>query len=455
MRKAAGFLASGVAVAALTLGFPRVAVAHGIGGRLDLPVPLELFIAGAGLVLVVSFVALAVLWPEPRLQDGPRYDAPATRRPVRALRFVLGGVGLVSLILVIGQVVPSWFGVEREFARPTIAPVMVWVVFWLVVPFAAALVGNLYADLSPWRAMGSGFAAREQPEMVNRWGVWPATVVFVAFTWLELVSPRSGDPVALGYAALGYTVLMALAMAYLGRDAGLQVLDPFTSYNRLISSISPLGRDTNGRIVWRGWLRSLAVVPQWRGLWVFVVAMIGTVSYDGASGTDWFGSLTGRVGNTTEGRTLLLLASVAIIGAGYLGASAVAARLSEASSTALDVAQRFAHTLVPIALAYAVAHYFTLIIFEGQQLIAAVSDPFGIGWDLFGTADRRVEFFISNTDLIWYIQVASIVIGHVLGVVLAHDRALVDFGRDAVRSQYAMLVLMVGLTTLGLLVLAG
>ena len=117
--------------------------------------------------------------------------------------------------------------------------------------------------------------------------------------------------------------------------------------------------------------------------------------------------------------------------------------------------QRFAHTLVPIALAYAVAHYFTLVIFEWQQLFAAISDPFGLGWDLFGTADRRVNFFIVSSQPIWYFQVASIVVGHVLGVTLAHDRALADFGRDAVRSQYAMLVLMVGLTTLGLTILAG
>lgn len=119
------------------------------------------------------------------------------------------------------------------------------------------------------------------------------------------------------------------------------------------------------------------------------------------------------------------------------------------------VASRFAHTLVPIALAYALAHYLTLILFEGQQLIAAVSDPFGLGWDRFGTAGRRVDFFITTAEPIWYAQVAIIVGGHLLGVILAHDRALTDFGRGAVRSQYAMLLLMVALTTLGLLILAG
>jgi hypothetical protein len=135
-------------------------------------------------------------------------------------------------------------------------------------------------------------------------------------------------------------------------------------------------------------------------------------------------------------------------------ASVVAARMVGDEWTAGRVAGRFAHTLVPIALAYAVAHYLTLILFEGQQLIAAVSDPFALGWDLFGTAERSVDFFITASEPIWYVQVGVIVTGHVLGVVLAHDRALADFGREAVRSQYAMLLLMVALTTLGLLILS-
>lgn len=438
----------------VVFGLPRTAEAHAIGGRSDLPVPLEFFIAGAGFVLVVSFVALAVLWPRPRLQDGPSYR---TSKGINAgwLPPTFGAIGLLSLLLVVGQVVPEFAGLETSTGRPTIAPVMVWVVFWLVVPFASAVIGDWYTDLNPWRTIGGLVGGEERPSQLERWGVWPAAVVFVGFTWLELVSPSSGEPSVLGFAALGYTLLMVAAMAYAGPTIGLQSFDAFTTYNRLISAISPIGRDDSGRLVWRGWLRSLPVIPEWRGLWVFVVATIGTVSYDGASGTEWFNTMAGLLGNGVGGQTLLLVASVAVIAVGYLGACAIAARLSDGGWSAGRVAQRFAHTLVPIALAYAFAHYFTLVVFEGQLLFSAISDPFGLGWDLFGTAERSVDFFMTSTDLVWYIQVASIVVGHVLGVVLAHDRALLDFGRDAVRSQYAMLALMVGLTTLGLLILAG
>jgi hypothetical protein len=341
--------------------------------------------------------------------------------------------------------------------RPTIAPVLVWVVFWLVVPFAGAVIGDWYTDLNPWRSLGPALRVGrgERVWLLDRFGIWPAAIIFVAFIWLELVSPGSGDPAILGTAALIYTLFLMAAMAYAGRETGLAVFDLFTPYNRLISSISPIGRRADGRLVWRGWLRALAVIPEWRGLPAFVVVAIGTVSYDGASATQGFRDLLGEFGQTLFGETALLLGSILVIGFAYWVASWAAARMVGGGWTASKVATRFAHTLVPIALAYAVAHYLTLIIFEGQQLIAAVSDPFGLGWDLFGTADRTIDFFITASEPVWYAQVAVIVTGHVLGVVLAHDRALGDFGTEAVRSQYAMLLLMVALTTLGLLILAG
>jgi len=428
--------------------------AHAIGGRSDLPVPIEYVVVGGGVVLLVSFLALAVLWKEPRFQTGPAYDGPGFSAPPN---WILGLIGVTALFLVIGQLVVPVFGLETIRTRPTIAPVMVWVVFWLVVPFLSAVIGNWYADLNPWRSIARFYRMGniERIYLVDTLGLWPSTVLFTAFIWLELIHPGSGVPVTLGRIALIYTVLLLVGVVLVGRETGLLLFDPFTTYNRLISAISPFGRSREGRLVWRGWLRSLAVVPEWKGLWVFVVAMIGTVTYDGASGTDWMDAISGSLVNTRWGQTLLLVLTIVAIGLAYLAASWVSTRVGRSGLSAFKVAQRFAHTLVPIALAYAFAHYFTLIIFEGQQLIAAISDPFALGWDLFGTADRRINFFVTTTAPIWYIQVASIVGGHILGVVLAHDRALADFGKDALRSQYAMLVLMIALTSLGLLVQTG
>lgn len=438
-----------ILLAGLPLLVPAPVAAHGIGGRADLPVPIEFFLYGAGFVLVVSFIALAALWPEPRLQDGPRYRLLADRPPRWPAAAVSAG-GLVFLLLV---VLAGGLGVQNSTRN--IAPAIVWVGFWLVVPFLSALIGNLYTSLNPWRTIGTLLGERERPDLLARYGVYPATGALLLFTWLELVSPNSGEPRTLAVAALVYTAYALGLMAWAGRNAGLQMGEVFTTYNRLISAIAPFGRDQVGRPLWRGWLRSLAVLPQWRGLTWFVVVMIGTVSYDGLSSTQWWRDLLGSVGGSIWAETLGLVGVSAVIGAGYWLASWTAVKLSgDENRTAGEVAASFAHTLVPIALAYAFAHYFTLVLFEGQLLISTLSDPFGKGWDLFGTADRAINYWMSPTA-IWYTQVAAIVMGHVSGVVLAHDRALAVFPPvRAVRSQYAMLVLMVALTTLGLTILS-
>jgi hypothetical protein len=442
-----------VAVVAAFVALPTPALAHGLGGRSDLPVPLEYFLVGAFVVLLLSFGALAVLWPEPRLQDGPRYRGSGWRVP-RWLSGIIALVGLLWLALVLAA---GLFG--DEGARSNIAPVSVWIVFWLVVPFASAVVGNVWSVANPWHTM-SRVMQLDRTAANDPLGVIPATVVFVSFTWLELVSDQSAEPRVLGIAAALYTAyLLTWALAY-GTRRMLTSADGFTVYFRLLSAIAPFGRGPDGRLHRRGWLRALPVIPEWRGLDLFVIAMIGTVTYDGLSATPWWDDLTFALVGLEQSarwfRTLSLLAVVAVVYLGYRVACAWAARMaSEPDIDGRRVALAFAHTLVPIALAYAFAHYFTLVAFEGQLIVPAISDPLGLGWDLFGTVDFRPNFTWIGPTAVWWIQLVAIVGGHVSGVVLAHDRALAMFhGEKAVRSQYAMLALMVALTSLGLTILA-
>ena len=114
------------------------------------------------------------------------------------------------------------------------------------------------------------------------------------------------------------------------------------------------------------------------------------------------------------------------------------------------LAALFVHSLVPISLVYAAAHYVSALVFEGQRLATLASYPLGDGKDLFGTADATVDYGIVGATTFWYLQVAFVVAGHVAALVLAHDRALVVYDRAklAVRSQYWMLAVMVGYTSL-------
>ncbi len=445
MIRRTGFVAM---IAALISAIPTPALAHGIGGRADLPVPIEFFLYGAAVVLIVSFIALALLWPEPRLQGGP-LEKVVTAGPIGWPGRVLAGVGVVGLMVVVAA---GLVGVQNSSRN--VAPVLVWVVFWLVVPFLGALVGNLYTYLNPWRTLGSLVGSEERPALLARLGVYPAAFALLLFTWMELIAPEGGQPGTVAVAAVVYTAYLIGLMVWAGRSTGLQIGDAFTTYNRLISAISPLGRDAEGRLVRRGWIRALPVLPRWPGLTMFVVLMIGTVSYDGLSSTQGWRDLLGTKAGTMLWETLGFVAVSAVIGGAYWTASWAAVKLAEDVRSPAQVAASFAHTLVPIALAYAFAHYFTLILFEGQLLLSTASDPFGQGWDLFGTAERAINYWMSPR-VVWYVQVVAIVAGHVSGVILAHDRALAEFPPvRAVRSQYAMLVLMVALTALGLTILA-
>lgn len=430
-------------------------LAH-VGGRTDLPVPLSFFIVGAGLAIVVSFVALSASWLEPRLQ-GEYERRSHSMRGIRIFSNVLAGLGAIGLALVVANG-PLNGGTTSN----SIGVVLVWIVFWLAVPFASVVVGGLWRWISPYRRIvhyTSG-GVSERPELLERIGVWPAVVAFVAFVWLELVYPDNTMPATLAAAAVVYGIYLFVLSRRLGPETALRSGAAFEMYTGVISRIAPVELVTTpnrgpARLERRRWLAALPHMPTFPGTAPFIIAMIGTVTYDGMAGAGWWADMTGDVRREMWFETIALIATCLVIGAAYYGASRLAARLAGNGRSTAEIAAGFAHTLVPIAFAYAFAHYFSLIVFEGQQLLHVASDPFGRGWDLLGTADWRVVFTPSQL-WIWYVQVIVIVLGHIAGVVLAHDRALAEFDQEvAVRTQYAMLVLMVTLTGLGLFILAG
>ncbi|MCP3977431.1 MAG: hypothetical protein GY720_23320 [bacterium] len=429
-------------------------LAH-VGGRSDLPVPLGFFVVGAGVAVVIAFAMVSANWLEPRLQGSH-----ATQRSGLLPRWVprlLSLTGAGGLVLVVANGIFDGTGSTRS-----IGAVIVWIVFWLALPFASVVIGGLWFWMSPYRRLVYRTSRRvaERVDLRAGLGVWPATGAFVAFTWLELVYPDNTLPQTLATAAVVYGAYLVALSRWLGPQTALNSAEAFEVYTDTIAHIAPvrlmrlphMGRP---RLERRRWLVALPHLPIPSGMVTFIIAMIGTVTYDGMSGAGWWADLVGEARRDMWFETVALLATCALIGGTYLAASHLAGSLAGDTRPAGAIARRFAHTLVPIAFAYAFAHYFTLIVFEGQQLLHAASDPFGRGWDLFGTADWRVVFTPSQL-WVWYVQVLVIVLGHVAGVVLAHDRALAEFGAEvAVRTQYAMLVLMVALTSLGLFILAG
>lgn len=374
---------------------------------------------------------------------------------------------MLAVLLLTIVILSGFLGPDDALENP--GPVTVYVVLWLVMPFMSALMGDFYRVIAPWRVLARWFRVGqvERPEAGGRLGYWPAAAVLVAFTWWELVSPVGSTPLWLAVAAVAYTLWMLVTIGRCGGSTQLTTWDGFGAYNNLMGAIGPIGRKANGTLVRRGWLRGLPMVDERPGLDAVAVALVGGVTYDGLSGIPfWRNQLAGPLEDALWSvgldllwaemvvETLGLAAAILMVGWAYHMACAVSAFLSESSTSVAQVRIRFAHTLAPIALAYAFAHYFTLILFEGQLLLITLSDPFGLGWDLLGRSESGIYYTFLSPTAVWYMQLVAVIAGHVGGAVLAHDRALADFGAmGAIRSQYPMLALMVLLTLLALFIL--
>jgi hypothetical protein len=454
---------------------PAIAQAHGLIQRANLPLPEWLFGYAAAAVLIVSFVALAILWPQPRLEHGGWRPLPGVLGRAlgsRTLEATAGAIGVALLALVL---VAGYAGTQNSLSN--FAPTFVFITFWVGLAFASALFGDVFRALSPWRALGraSGWLARRargaraatrHRDYPTRLGRWPAAAGLLAFTWIELVSGWGDLPRTLAIAITGYTILTLAGQAVYGVETWTRRAEAFSVYYGLFARISVF--ETRDRVAGvRPLLSGLPRLDVVAGTVAVVAVMIGTVTFDGLSqGRVWtqtrkpLDDLFTTAGLTFQtaqklSATIGLLACVAIVAGFYELGCRAAQRLAPA--LAADRLRRgFVHSLVPIALVYVAAHYLTFLLFEGQGIAYLISDPLGRGWDLFGTAMSAVDYGVISQNQAWYAQVACVVAGHVAALTLAHDRALALYGdkRDAARSQYAMLAIMVGFTTLALWLLA-
>jgi hypothetical protein len=421
-------------------------VAHGIGGRTDLPLSVWMFGYGAAAALVVSFAALAVFWPQARLEGPPPAaltDLDDDDRRAGGNR-VLRVVGLLLLLVVFGA---AAFG--DELVSQNLAPVAIYVLFWVGLTVIAALVADLWnRGLDPYLLLGDAVAPAE-PRAYTL-GHWPAAAGLLAFVWLELVYPDRAEPRVLAVLLVVYTAVVLAGAVRWGRP-WLRHGETFAAWFGLLGAMAPVGPDGL-----RPPLVGLARFVPRPGTLALVLVALGSTAFDGLTRSSfWSGVIDGRSADeAVPHATVGLLLSIVVVALLYLGAMRIASAMT--GRPTLTLADDFVHSLVPIALAYAVAHYFSLLVLEGQAALALVSDPFGQGWDLFGTADWSIDYTLVSPNAIAYVQVGAIVAGHVAGVVLAHDRALARLPKAvATRSQYPLLAVMVAYTVGGLGLLLG
>ncbi len=481
------------------------AAAHGFGDRYDLPVPLGLYVVGAGAAVALSFVVLGVfmrgasgteIYPRLNLMRWRIGRAVASPVVVTGLQMVsVAGLVLVIVTGIIGGWEPN----------KNISPTLVWIIWWVGTAYLSALVGNVWRLLNPWNAtyawaerayrlvsgdgeMGLG---RRYPREL---GAWPAVIAFAVFAWVEIVYIDSALPGRITQFALLYTVYMWAGMFAFGREAWLRHGDGIGLAFGYLARFSPTEiRVTNSDICDGGsvegagedggrvdcgvcWAaadpenRELNLRPYVVGLldtrgrspstMVFVLLLLSTVSFDGFSATPLWGRMFNGLFSAFPDahivNTIGLVGFTAVLMAVYMLFSGLMSLASGYRLLSAEVGQAFVLSLVPIALAYHLSHFLSYLLISGQSIIPLASDPFGFGWDLFGTTGYTINIAVISARTVWVLSVVAIVVGHVAAAYLAHVTALREIPerRYALRSQYPMLALMVAYTMVSLWILA-
>ncbi len=478
----------------LLFGFIPMAHGHAFGQRYDLPIPLGYYLSGAAGTVFVSFILIALFSKTPvsNTSGYPRICMQHYRWAgyLSDPRLLLILQGIAALVFVL-TLVAGLIGIQNP--TQNILPTMVWIIWWTGMAYFCALVGNLWSVVNPWDSLfiGARYIFRrltsQRYDLSLHWrypawlGVWPACVLFVIFVWGELIWKSNAIPEKLALAVIGYSLITWSGMYLYGRKTWLQNGEIFTLFFGLLARFSPF-ESLSLRPFGAGLLVANRVSTSMMG---FVVLMLSTVTFDGFMGTPlWATILQGLpewralqpilfrmemwgVYRETVITTAALILFPLLFAGLYLTFIAMMkvlvpfvehdqeTRLEKRLST-VQLGAYFVLSLVPIALAYHFAHYFSFLLTVGQMLIPLVSDPFGLQWDLFGTADYRIDIAIVGARFVWFSSVLSIVLGHVIAVYLAHVQALraLRNTKNALISQLPMVMLMIFYTTLSLWILA-
>jgi hypothetical protein len=429
------------------------ALAHGIGGRQDLPVPFEQALGGALVALVATVVVLTMAWPRSRFRGGAAgrpVPAPLARLlDARVLRLALRTAGMLVAGWVVAEVIAG-----AEQGRDNPVPGVLYVVMWVWLPLASMLVGPVWRLVSPIRTLHAALTrlSGQDPNrglitLPPRWGYWPAAVGLAVFVWLELVPPERASMPVVALALACYAAVTLVGGLLFGAGWFARA-DPFEVYSTLAARLAPLGRRDDGRLVVRSPFNGLDATPIHPGLVAVVLILLGSTAYDSLSNAPRWLQIAQDTGSPVAAGTAGLAGCIVLISALYIAATRAAGRVG---GDRRPLPGLFAHSILPIALGYVVAHYYSLAIVEGQRtIILATTHPDQTG-NLLGLSTVDIGYGLVQPAFVASLQVAAVVAGHITGAVAAHDRAVRVFPPTlSTVAQLPLLLLMIGYTYLGL-----
>ncbi len=434
-----------LATLAAALALPSSALAHQLTDRYQAPLPLIVYVAGAGLAVAMSFVF--VIFRNAPGSTGAKSAAAPTRTVPRWLRRLLGALGLIAWIWIIAQTLIGGSG------DGDVASLFLWVYGWVGVALVSALIGPAWAWIDPfttlhkgigWIGSKLGLSGGEPAEYPDRLGRWPAAVGFAAVVWIELVA-RIGGGRPLGMLLIAYTLLTLAGMSYFGRGASRRNVEIFSVWFGLLGRLAPFelaGEPEDGQIRRRSFGAGLLAGGWSTDRLVIIALATGAIIFDGLSQTQIYFDLFGGI--DLLGLPVLrdTMIAAAFLG-GLVGVVLLVARR-------LNVAALCAG-LLPVSVGYLVAHYLSYLIVDGQRIISAINDPLLRGDNLlpFDLAFYEPKVFLPAAVL-WSIQLAAVVGGHIVGAWAGHAALAEETGRNEPRRQLPLAALMVVLTSLTL-----
>jgi hypothetical protein len=451
---------------------------HGFGVRYDLPIPLSFYLVGASSVVALSFILIAYFvrggaedlrYPRFRI-DNLRGIGPLVRGPVPRL---VGGVIGVSVLL--ATIITGFFGSTDATSNP--AEYLLWIYGWPFLVMLSTFVGNVYALVNPWaglygafRFLSGGRPVRPLLGGVSRLGLWPAAGAYLLFALFELGSGQSAHPRSVALALSIYTVYTLAMMVIFGRE-WLDHGEAISVLYKFIGAFGPVEveQDAAGRRVYlRPWaigLTRLSIVS-WDVV-VFVVLMLASLAFDGLESTPLWATIYNATGPVQDAigdagpplvKLLGLLGVSLVFGAVYLLFMKLVSAFARTETEMRRASSLFAFTLVPIALVYFAAHFYSYVVIQSQGIVPLLADPLHTGAQFLpaSIAAYKPSFALADPGFVWYLQVALIVLGHILAVYLAHARALAIYPTHHIarKSQYPMLLLMILYTSMSLWIIA-
>ena len=459
--------------------------AHGFAFRYDLPLPLNFYLIGSAAAVLLSFIIIARA-PRPGSSlDSYRISLGQFIPDKKFLRVVRILVRSASIFLFFLIIFAGFFGHQNTLKN--IAPVTVWVIWWVGFVYVTAFIGNTWPIVNPWSSIyevvKNVFEIRDRKsEYSPESDVWPALFLFIIFAWIELVWSGGEQPRPLATMVVAYSGICWIGMSVYGHHTWLRRGEVFSIIFCVFGRFSAIEtRGQGGPYLRPNGMGLLTQHPASMSLTIFVLTLLATVTFDGFMETPvWLQIKNTILSNESLVPSLLTVRSVfgdldlVFETIGLISAPVIffimylvtctavswldlrVGKVTGPNITPVMTARWFVLSLVPIAIAYHLAHYLSYFLIAGQLFIPLLSDPFGIGWNIFGTASRRINIGIINAKTVWHVSILVIVLGHVVAVFLAHTTALqvLKERRRALISQLPITALMIGYTSFSLWILA-